>query len=128
MQNCFLSCLVQLRLPNPQLLRWCRHSLDCVIQKMLIEILQAFHCFCSEEYLHAKKQWTQKQDQVLIENYQNFASLEKKSRFTFLAELVGGGKTYKDCYNRAKLLKLKKGSVAEAKEISSNLLSKQGDH
>ncbi len=64
----------------------------------------------------------------MIENYQNFASLEKKSRFTFLAELVGGNKTYKDCYNRAKLLKLKKGSVAEAKEISSNLLSKPGEH
>jgi len=63
---------------------------------------------------------------VLIENYQNFASLEKKSRFTFLAELVGGGKTYKDCYNRAKLLKLKKGTMAEAKEISTNLLSKVG--
>jgi len=64
----------------------------------------------------------------LIENYQNFSSLEKKSRFTFLAELVGGGKTYKECYKRAKLLKLKKGTVAQAKEISSNLLSRQGEH
>ena len=82
----------------------------------------------NEEQVVDKKQWTQKQDDILIENYQNFASLEKKSRFTFLAELVGGGKTYKDCYNRAKLLKLKKGTVAEAKEISSNLLSKQGEH
>lgn len=70
-----------------------------------------------------KNQWTQKQDEILIENYQNFANLEKKSRFTFLAELVGSGKTYKDCYNRAKLLKLKNGTIAEAKEISSNLLS-----
>ena len=43
-----------------------------------------------------------------------------------MAELVGGNKTYKDCYNRSKLLKLKKGSVDKAKEISSNLLSKQG--
>ena len=47
-------------------------------------------------------------------------------RFKFLAELVQGSKTYKDCYNRAKLLKLKTGKVEEAKEISSNLLSKQG--
>lgn len=70
-----------------------------------------------------KNQWTQKQDEILIENYQNFANLEKKSRFRFLAELVGSGKTYKDCYNRAKLLKLKNGTKAEAKEISSNLLS-----
>jgi len=77
-----------------------------------------------------KNQWTQKQDEILIENYQNFANLEKKSRFTFLAELVGCGKTYKDCYNRAKLLKLKNGTIAEAKEISSNLLSnsKQGEN
>ena len=58
-----------------------------------------------------KKQWTQTQDEVLIENYQNFAALDKKVRFKYLAELVGGGKTYKDCYNRAKLLKLKKGSI-----------------
>ena len=64
-----------------------------------------------------KNQWTQKQDEVLIENYQNFANLEKKSRFTFLAELVGGQKTYKDCYNRAKLLKLKNGTIDQAKEI-----------
>ena len=48
---------------------------------------------------------------MLIENYQNFAALDKKVRFKYLAELVGGGKTYKDCYNRAKLLKLKKGSI-----------------
>ena len=75
-----------------------------------------------------KNQWTQKQDEVLIENYQNFANLEKKSRFTFLAELVGGQKTYKDCYNRAKLLKLKNGTIDQAKEISSNMLSKKGDH
>lgn len=41
---------------------------------------------------------------------------------------MGAGKTYKDCYNRAKLLKLKNGTIAEAKEISSNLLSKEGEH
>lgn len=39
---------------------------------------------------------------------------------------MGAGKTYKDCYNRSKLLKLKNGTIAEAKEISSNLLSKEG--
>ena len=61
---------------------------------------------------------------MLIENYQNFAALDKKVRFKYLAELVGGGKTYKDCYNRAKLLKLKKGSIEQAKEISSGLLAK----
>ena len=81
-----------------------------------------------EEHVVDKNQWTQKQDEILIENYQNFAALERKSRFTFLAELVAGGKTYKDCYNRAKLLKLKNGTVAEAKEISNNMLSKQGEH
>ena len=77
----------------------------------------------ADQHIVDKNQWTQKQDEILIENYQNFANLEKKSRFTFLAELVGGGKTYKDCYNRAKLLKLKNGTIEGAKEISSNLLS-----
>ena len=72
-----------------------------------------------------KHQWTQKQDDVLIDNYQTFATMEKKSRFTFLAELVGGGKTYKDCYKRAKLLKLKNGTLDEAKGISHSLLSEQ---
>lgn len=81
-----------------------------------------------DQHVVDKNQWTQKQDEILIENYQNFANLEKKSRFTFLAELVGGQKTYKDCYNRAKLLKLKNGTITEAKEISSNLLGKQGEH
>ena len=74
-----------------------------------------------------KDQWTQKQDDILIENYSQFASLEKKPRFRFLAQLVGDNKTYKDCYNRAKLLKLKNGTVAEAKEISNSLLSKKGE-
>ena len=81
-----------------------------------------------EAHVVEKDQWTQKQDEILIENYNQFASLEKKSRFTFLAELVGGAKTYKDCYKRAKLLKLKNGTVAESKEISNSLLNKQGEH
>ena len=53
---------------------------------------------------------------------------KSKTRFTFLAELVGGAKTYKDCYKRAKLLKLKNGTVSESKEISNSLLNKQGEH
>ena len=62
---------------------------------------------------------------MLIDNYQTFATMEKKSRFTFLAELVGGGKTYRDCYERAKALKLKNGTVEEAKEISHSMLAEQ---
>lgn len=80
------------------------------------------------EHVVEKDQWAQEQDEILIENYASLANLEKKSRFTFLAELVGGGKTYKDCYNRAKLLKLKNGTVDAAKEISRGLLSKQGEN
>ena len=41
-----------------------------------------------------------------------------------LANLVGD-KTYKECHERAKKLKLKKGDIETAKEISNELLSKQ---
>ena len=71
-----------------------------------------------------KKQWTQQQDQILIDNYVQFSSLSKKDRYKMLATLVGE-KTYKECYERAKQLKLKSGDVVAAKEISHELLSKQ---
>lgn len=69
-----------------------------------------------------KEQWTQEQDEILIENFQQFSSLDKKTRFTFLAELVQT-KTPKECYLRAKLLKLKDNTLDEAKLISARLIS-----
>lgn len=47
--------------------------------------------------------------------------------FTFLAQLVQN-KEPKECYERSKLLKLKKQSKDEAKEISAKLLSKQAQN
>lgn len=41
-----------------------------------------------------------------------------------LASLVGD-KTYKECHERAKILKLKSGNTETAKEISNELMSKQ---
>jgi hypothetical protein len=41
-----------------------------------------------------KEVWTQEQDDILIENYEQFCSLPKKERYMVLAELVGAGKTY----------------------------------
>ena len=41
-----------------------------------------------------------------------------------MAELVQN-KTPRECYERAKLLKLKKGTLDQAKEISAKLLNKQ---
>jgi hypothetical protein len=38
-----------------------------------------------------------------------------------LAELVGGGKTYKDVYERAKQLKVKKSDKEKSKAISGKL-------
>ena len=40
-----------------------------------------------------------------------------------LAELVGAGKTYQQCYERAKKLKLKKADKAASKAISEQLYS-----
>lgn len=39
-----------------------------------------------------------------------------------LAELVGSGKTYQDCYKRAKALKLKKANKEISKAISTKLI------
>ena len=41
-----------------------------------------------------KDLWTQEQDEILIENYQQFSSLPKKERYMVLAELIGGNKTF----------------------------------
>ena len=66
--------------------------------------------------------WTQEQDDILIENYQQFNSLPKKERYMVLSELVGSGKSYQDCYKRAKALKLKKADKEVSKAISCKLL------
>ena len=68
-----------------------------------------------------KDQWTQEQDEILIENYQQFSSLPKKERYMVLAELVGGNKTFQDCYKRAKILKVKKADKEMSKAISTDL-------
>ena len=39
-----------------------------------------------------------------------------------LAELVGAGKTYQDCYKRAKALKLKKANKEISKALSNKLI------
>lgn len=68
-----------------------------------------------------KDLWTQEQDEILIENYQQFSSLPKKERYMVLAELIGGNKTFQDCYKRAKVLKVKKADKEMSKTISTEL-------
>jgi hypothetical protein len=53
-----------------------------------------------------------------------FKDLDKKKCFEFLAELIGGGKKPKQCYKRAKLLKLTVEGAAVARE-RSNLLNSE---
>ena len=65
-----------------------------------------------------KYQWTQEQDNTLIDNYEQFKDLGKKKCFTFLSTLIGG-KLPKECYKRAKILKLIKHGTAAAREISN---------
>ena len=66
-----------------------------------------------QEVNDENNQWTQEMDDVLIENYHEFSSLDKKKCFTFLAELVSQVKdrTAKECHMRARDLKLKKGNL-----------------
>lgn len=73
------------------------------------------------------KVWTQEQDNILIDNYEQFKELGPKPCFELMSELIPG-KNPKQCYRRAKLLKLMEQGVASAREISHQLFSeKQGD-
>lgn len=74
------------------------------------------------EPVEEKEMWTQEQDDILIDNYEQFCSLPKKERYMVLAELVGAGKTYQDCYKRAKALKLKKANKEISKALSNKLI------
>jgi hypothetical protein len=53
----------------------------------------------------------------LIDNYEQFKDLGKVKCFEFLAHLIDGKKA-RQCYNRAKLLKLISSGVGAAREIS----------
>jgi hypothetical protein len=79
----------------------------------------------AEPVIDTKNQWTQEQDDILIDNYQQFSSLPKKERFMMLAELVGGGKTYQEVHKRAKQLKVKKADREKSKAISGQLQANQ---
>ena len=57
-----------------------------------------------------EKQWTQNEDEILIDNYPQFRDLDKKLCFKMLAEMLGT-KSGKDCYKRAKVLKLKESDA-----------------
>ena len=70
---------------------------------------------------------TQEQDNTLIDNYEPFKELGNKRCFTYIAQLIDGKKP-KECYSRAKILKLIKLGPAAAKEISQQLFQeKKGD-
>jgi hypothetical protein len=64
-----------------------------------------------------KKVWTQEEDNILIDNYDNFKDLDTKKCFSFIAAIIEGRKP-KECYKRAKLLKLIKLGTSAAREIS----------
>lgn len=68
------------------------------------------------------KVWTEDEDNILIDNYESFKSLDKKSRFELLAQLLTG-KTAKECYYRAKELRLKKKGADYARDKSKVLTS-----
>ena len=50
--------------------------------------------------------WTQDKDALLIDNYEQFKELPKRERFEYLATLITN-KSPKECYRRAKILKIK---------------------
>lgn len=58
----------------------------------------------------------------MIDNYESFKSLDKKSRFELLAQLLNG-KTARECYNRVKELSLKRKGADYAKDKSKILTS-----
>ena len=68
--------------------------------------------------------WTQDKDDILINNYSQFESLGKKACYEMLAMLLEGT-TARECYERGKVLGLKKLSADEARERSRKLLSEQ---
>ena len=71
--------------------------------------------------------WTEQLDLVLIENYKDFESLGKKQCFDILGQLVSI--PYKECYKRAKLLKLVDSGnddLEKCKKISADLNESQG--
>lgn len=71
-----------------------------------------------EESGEDKKKWTREQDEILITNYEQYKEIPSKTmRFEALARLVSG-KTARQCYERASLLKLKKDDMDQAKKIS----------
>ena len=83
----------------------------------------------SQDFLEVQmaKVWTQEQDNILIDNYEQFKELGPKPCFELMCELIPG-KNPRQCYRRAKLLKLMEQGVAVAREISQQLFSeKQGD-
>jgi len=71
--------------------------------------------------------WTQDEDALLIDNYEQFKELPKRERFEYLATLITN-KSPKECYRRAKILKIKSLGKDGARQISQQLfLEKKGD-
>jgi hypothetical protein len=71
--------------------------------------------------------WTQDEDALLIDNYEQFKELPKRERFEYLATLIAN-KSPKECYRRAKILKIKSLGKDGARQISQQLfLEKKGD-
>ena len=71
--------------------------------------------------------WTQEMDEVLINNWHSVQDLSKTKRFMILSEMVSAikQKDLSECHERAKLLKLKKVNLVEARQNSAKLLKKQ---
>lgn len=61
--------------------------------------------------------WTQEMDEILITNFRNFISLGTESCFELLSALIPGS-TPKQCYYRGKLLKLRKSTEEQSRNIS----------
>lgn len=61
--------------------------------------------------------WTLDKDEIIINNYPNFVNLGKKGCFEMISMLIEGT-TPKQCYERGKLLGVKKLSIDEQKAIS----------
>ena len=74
-----------------------------------------------------KQQWTEEEDNVLINNYEQFKDLGIKKCFIFMSQLLEK-KSPKQCFKRAKILKLIKHGATVAREISQQLnLEKAGE-
>lgn len=67
-------------------------------------------------------QWTQEKDEILISQYGQFESLGSKGCFELLSALIPGT-TAKECYQRGKLLQLKKLNSDQSRAKSLQLLS-----